>query len=208
MLDGESTGTAVPDVATAHVRDCQPCGRWLDAAEQIGRGIRLETVTEPSVDMVALVLPAITLPRIDRRVRWVRIALFVIGAVQVAVGFAGLAENIGMSMHGMHMSAHMSHELVAFNVSFGAAMLVIAARIDYARSQVPMLATFVGILGIVGIFDLATGEVGWVRLATHAPVVIGLALAIYASRLPATQLDPSGPTSARPKKALSAVHSR
>lgn len=202
-MDGEEPpagggGSADAQAAESHARGCDACRRWCDAVERIDRAARLEPAPEPAEDPAPAVLAAVRLPRAGRRIRLLRAALGATALVQIGLGLAGLVDAVGVSMHGaaMHATGHMSHELVAFNVAFGVALLVVAARVDRARAQVPMLTVFVAVLAAVSVADLASGQVGWVRLATHAPIVVGLVLAVCAARVPVAPAGPGSPGSA------------
>lgn len=195
-IDGEDSASAARPVIEAHLHDCAACRRWVEDVEHIDRLVRLAPAPDLEPDLVPGVLACIRLPRFGRRIRALRAALCVTAIVQVAIGLAGFADTIGMSTHGMSMPAHMSHELVAFNIAFGVALLIVAVRVDRARSQVPTLTAFVAVLGVVSVLDLAAGEVELARLATHIPIVVGLLLSACVAQIPAAFVGPDGPTSA------------
>lgn len=197
-MDGEDAGSADPPAVKAHLRGCARCREWVADVRRIDRTARLAPVPETAPDLVAGVLAQTGLPRTGRRIRVLRLALCVTAIAQIVVGLAGLVGTVGVSMHGMSMAmpSHMSHELVAFNVAFGVVLLVVAARAERARAQVPTLVAFVAVLGVVSVIDLADGAVGWVRLATHIPIVVGLILTAWVSRMAITPAGPEGSLSA------------
>lgn len=194
----DGRGTPLVQAAGEHVRGCGACRSWCEAVERIDRAARMEPAPEPAEDPSPAVLASVRLPRAGRRTRLLRAGLCATALVQIGLGLAGFVDGIGMSMHGAaaHVSGHVSHELVAFNVAFGVALLVVAARVDRARAQVPMLTVFVALLAAVSAADLASGQVGWARLATHVPIVVGLALAVCAARVPVAPAGPGAPGSA------------
>lgn len=111
--------------------------------------------------------------------------MLLVALAQVGIGMASLLTPLGLGL-GMAAGAHMDHEEAAFNLAFAAALLLVAARPRWALAQVPLLASFVLVLAVASIFDLTAGAVGWARLATHAPIVLGLVLAtaLHRSRQP------------------------
>jgi predicted anti-sigma-YlaC factor YlaD len=66
----------------------------------------------------------------------------------------------------MATSQHMDHESAAFNVALGVLLLSVALNTRRAVTRVPVLASFVGVLAIASVFDLADGAVALARLAT------------------------------------------
>lgn len=207
VMDGEEPPSADPAAVDDHVHRCDACLHWVAAAERIDRAARVGPAAPPARDLAPEVLAAVRLPRTGRRIRVLRAALLVTALAQIALGFAGFADGLGMSMHAMAMPvpAHMSHELVAFNVAMGVALLVVAARIDRARAQIPALAVFVAVLAAVSVADLASGQVGWTRLATHVPIVVGLVLSACAARVPVAPGGPETPVAVGMRGARSEV---
>lgn len=189
-LDGEDPGRIADTEVSAHLRHCGECPDWVEAATRLDRQVRVMPAPEPTRDPTDAVLAAVTLPHLGRRIRILQLALVVVAIAQIMIGVLGMQ---GILDAALHISAHMGHELVAFNVAFGVVLLVVAVRIDSARVQVPVLATFVGLLAVISIWDLVSGEVGWARLATHTPIVLGLLLAVYAARMPVAPTGPVGP---------------
>lgn len=193
-IDGEDPGLIAASDASTHVQHCERCRTWVEAATYLDRYTRITPASEPAHDPTEDILAAVTLPRLGRRIRILQMILVVVAVAQIMIGVLGMQGTLDAALH---ISAHMGHELVAFNVAFGVALLVVAMRIGSARLQVPVLATFVGILTVISIWDLANAEVGWERLATHIPIVLGLLLTSYAARMPVAPTGPVGPEPAR-----------
>jgi predicted anti-sigma-YlaC factor YlaD len=188
MLDGEVTPAAVEDVR-AHLAGCPACTRWSERADRLDRLLGVGVVPD-GPDLADAVLARVRLPR---RGRWrapLRIAMVVAALFQVTVGLANMFVTAGMSA--AHASTHTNHEEAAFDVAFGVAMLMVAWNSRRASSEIPVLATFVALLAVTSAFDLADGQVTWTRLATHAPIVVGLVLAIALARTPQATDGPAG----------------
>src|SRR5699024_275566 len=174
LIDGEAEefGSAAVE---AHTDGCPDCRRWRRTAERIDRLARIAPLTGDGDDAVAVERGRRRArPLRPGRIPVLRAALLITALAQIAVGAIGLIDDLGVSLHGGHGSAHMSHELVAFNIAIGVALLTVAWRVDRAGAQVPMLVTFVALLVGVSTMDLVSGQVGWARLLTHLPVLIGL----------------------------------
>jgi predicted anti-sigma-YlaC factor YlaD len=186
-LDGEDTGIAVGDL-DVHLAGCQGCQAWYRHATGLNRGLYALTDDRP-VDVVDAVLDQVVL---RRRGRWrlpLVIALLVVAVAQLSIAVCSLLTPLGMPM-AMPMSQHMDHESAAFNLAFGVILLLVGLNTTRAATQVPVLASFVGVLAVASVFDLADGAVDWARLATHLPVVVGLVLTVAVGRLPKTRPNP------------------
>lgn len=197
VMDGEAPGTDAASLQ-AHLDHCADCLRWRDAAARLDRMVRISPVAQPEPDLSERVLDQVRLPA--RRRRWhypLRAALLLVALVQLAVGVANLVLPLGLHA-GMLPSMHMSHEVAAFNVAFAALLMITAMRPSHARAHVPILAVFLLVLVSVSVFDLVDGAVSWTRLATHAPILVGLLLATALARTthppssPGTDADRSG----------------
>lgn len=188
LLDGEAAAWTVEDVRT-HLAGCPACARWYERAGRLDRLLGVGAVPD-GPDLADAVLAMVRLPR---RGRWrapLRIAMVVVALFQVTVGLANMFVTAGMAS--VHVNAHMNHEEAAFDVAFGVAMLMVAWNSRRASSEIPVLATFVAMLAVTSVFDLADGQVTWARLATHVPIVAGLALAIALARTPQAIGGPAG----------------
>lgn len=176
-LDGEPLGLS-PAALDAHLDRCAECAGWAAAAERLTRLARVDVTSVP--DLADRITANVAGParRVLRRRHLVRIALLVVGVVQVGIGIPALLDT---SM-GMAMTAHASHESAAWNLAIGASFLAAAWVPRRAAGLVPLLAVFTGVLAVLSIRDLAVGAVTGVRLATHLAVVIGLALLVALDR--------------------------
>lgn len=176
-LDGEPIGTSSAALAE-HLTACADCARWEREATRLTRQVRLGTVDVP--DLADAIAASIALPagRVLRRRRWLRAGLVAAGVAQLVVAIPAIA---GDSI-GMVMSPHASHEMAAWNLAIGAAFLATASRPRRAAGLIPLLATFVVVLGALSVHDLAAGVVSWERLATHLCAVLGLALLLLLDR--------------------------
>lgn len=185
LLDGEAPG-ADGAPAQAHLDDCAACARWQDDAADLDRRMRIAPAAVPEEpDLAARVLPNVRLPRPRRWPTVLRLALAGVALVQLGIAAANLAGPLGLHP-AVSPSAHMDHEVTAFNLAFGVTLLVIAVNPHRASGHVPVLASFLLVLAAASAVDLSSGNVGWTRLATHAPIVLGLLLATGLTRAPAT----------------------
>lgn len=173
-LDGEPIGMSA-SVLDHHLTSCPDCARWLEEATRLTRQTRLGTADVP--DLADQILAGAALParRVLRRRRLLRLALVVVGAIQIGIAMPAL---FGSSID-MAMSMHAAHETAAWNVALGAAFLATALRPQRAGGLLPGLAVFVGVLSALSIRDVAGGAVAAGRLATHLGIVAGLVL-VYA----------------------------
>ena len=158
-----------------HLTSCLDCARWLEAATRVTRQARLGAAEVPDLAERILAEPVLPARRVLRRRRLLRLALAVVGAVQVGIAAPSL---FGGSIE-LAMSVHAAHENAAWNVALGAAFLATAVRPQRAAGLLPGLAVFVGVLAALSIRDVASGAVAVGRLATHLGIVAGLAL-VYA----------------------------
>lgn len=176
-LDGESdaSGRALID---AHVAGCPGCRDWLEAAVVVTRTVRTGPA-EPGPDLVALVLP--TAPRTRVAPRAARVALAGVGAVQTVLGVLALTGTDGHgggAMLGADM-AHLGHETGAWNVAVGVAFIAGARWTRQLAGLLPVLGTFVLVLGVLSAIDLLAGRVEPGRVLAHGLVVVGIVLAAY-----------------------------
>jgi hypothetical protein len=65
----------------------------------------------------------------------------------------------------------MEHEAVAFNFAIGVTLVWVLARPGRARSQLPVLLSFVAVLVLLSVVDIPQARVGWYRLASHVPLL-------------------------------------
>ena len=198
MLDGEAPGLDRTSV-DEHVRTCPGCRRWRDDAARINRLAALSPAEDEAVPgLVDTIMATYRVPRRARLCTLARAGLLVVALLQLGIGVLGLLPAAVALSHAGHaalpgLDGHLGHEATAFNLAIGAALLWIAARPRTARGPIPLLAAFVLALTGLSAVDLLTDQVGWGRLATHLPAVVGLLLAgVLAHRYPAP-----GPVPAR-----------
>src|SRR5262249_45672662 len=151
-LDGEPIGLSAT-VLDHHLATCSDCARWLDEATRLTRMSRLSAAEVP--DLADQILAGAILParRVLRRRRLLRLALVVVGTVQLGIALPAL---FGSSID-MAMSMHAAHETAAWNVAIGAAFLATALRPQRAAGLLPALVVFVGVLTALSIRDIAGG---------------------------------------------------
>ncbi len=187
ILDDENPGLS-PAELDDHLAGCAACRGWRESAAAVTRLTRLAPAA-PTPDVTAAVLARAPLPRPSAwpgRLRWL---LGLVSVGQLAVGAAQLLAPPGMA-------GHLSHETGAFNVALAVALMWVALKPGLAATQLPVLGSFVGVLVLAIGVDLLDGEVGWSRLATHVPVVIGLLCTALLRRYGWPSLGPSGRASA------------
>lgn len=161
-------------VLDEHLHSCPACRAWLEEAIRLGRSARMASVQVPDLTGQILARVALTARRGRRRVTWLRAALLLAGAVQLAVALpAVFGDSIAMAM-----GPHAAHESAAWNAAVGAALVITAWRPRRAYGLIPILAVFVALLVALSVRDLRTGAVSVDRLATHLGSVVGLALVI------------------------------
>lgn len=190
-LDGERTDVPVQQV-DAHLETCRGCRTWLiGAATQTRRLASIEPGDGP--DLVARIMASIDEDPAARhgwmravRARYARWGLIAVGAFQVVLAAAQIGGvNFGMVSHHMHgaMSGeHLLHESTAWLLALGTAMI--------AAGVWPVMAT--GVAAIAGAYSLGLicyvaadaldGQVTATRVASHVPVLLGLAFAVLVAR--------------------------
>jgi predicted anti-sigma-YlaC factor YlaD len=176
-LDGEPLGMSA-SALDAHLASCPDCAGWAEAAAAVTRFARLDQLPVP--DLAEQIGARVTLParRVLRRRHLLRLGLLLTGLAQLAIGLPALT---GDSI-GMVMSAHGAHEAAAWNLALGAAFVAAASVPRRATGLIPLLGTFLVVLGALSIRDLASGAVTLDRLATHLAALIGFVLLIGLDR--------------------------
>jgi predicted anti-sigma-YlaC factor YlaD len=162
-----------------HLTTCVDCARWLAEAVRLTRTVRLGPAETPDLSDVILAEAVLPARRVLRRRRWLRIALFAAGLVQLGIA----APSMFGSSIAMAMSTHAAHEAAAWNAAMGIALLATALRPRRAAGVLTVLLTFVVVLGLLSIRDLASGAVELARLATHLGAVAGLVLVAALARV-------------------------
>jgi predicted anti-sigma-YlaC factor YlaD len=162
-----------------HLATCPDCAHWLSEATRLTRLARVGTADVPDLGD-RLLIDVVAPGRRLLRKRWMlRVALVLVALVQVAVSLPPL---FGSSID-MAMSMHAAHETAAWNVALGMAFLFTAFRSGRAAGLLPVLATFVVVLGGLSVTDVVGGAVSIGRLSTHAGIVIGLGLVFGLARV-------------------------
>ena len=184
-LDGEPIQMSA-SALDHHLSTCVDCAAWLQAVSRIGRTLRVTGNTPP--DLSGNILSDVVLPtaRIHRYRMGLRAALASLGFLQWALAMPAL---FGDSV-GMRMSMHASHESAAWNLALGASFLAVAVKPARAQGTMPILATFVGVLAVLSVGDVAAGLVDGTRLASHLGVVAGLVLVVLCARSERVLLPP------------------
>lgn len=162
----------------AHLASCPDCAGWADAAAAATRHARLDV--RPVPDLAEQITARVTLParRVLRRRHLLRLGLLLAGLAQLAIGLPALT---GDSI-GMVMSAHGAHEAAAWNLALGVAFVAAASVPRRATGLIPLLSTFLVVLGALSVRDLAAGAVTIGRLATHLAALVGLVLLVALDR--------------------------
>jgi predicted anti-sigma-YlaC factor YlaD len=176
-LDGEPLGMSAA-VLDHHLASCPDCAAWAEAAARATRLARIDV--RPVPDLSAEIAAKIALParRVLRRRYLLRVALLLIGLAQLAIGLPALT---GDSL-GMAMSTHGAHEAAAWNLAIGVAFVGAASLPRRAAGLIPLLATFLLILGVLSVRDYAAGAVSGERLATHLAALLGLVVLVLLDR--------------------------
>ncbi len=192
QLDGERPQVLAQQV-DAHLESCRGCRAWLiGAAVQTRRFASIEPGQGP--DLVDKILASVGEGSADRRGRWMRAlrsryrrwGLIGVGVFQVAIAAAQIGGmDFGMvsaHMHGAMSGEHLMHESTAWLLALGLAM--IAAGI--------WPVTAIGVAAITGVYSVAllsyvivdafNGEVTAARIASHMPLLLGLAFALLVAR--------------------------
>lgn len=176
-LDDEPLGVSA-SALEHHLASCPDCAGWADAAARATRLARLDV--RPVPDLSDAIAASVVLParRVLRRRYLLRIALLMAGLAQLAIGLPALAgDSIGMAM-----SVHGAHENAAWNLAVGIAFVAAALLPRRAAGLIPLLGTFLLVLGGLSVRDYVRGAVTADRLATHLAVLVGLVLLVALDR--------------------------
>ncbi|HVW41372.1 MAG TPA: zf-HC2 domain-containing protein [Amycolatopsis sp.] len=172
-LDGEDPGVEAAAL-DSHVRTCADCATWQHEAAAVSRLVRIDRAGD-SPDVTDEVLDHFVPPRkpapVDRP-RWA-LGFAALSQFSIVVSQLFLPQQVGGGMS-VAPSSHMEHEAVAFNFAVGIVLLWVTARPRRARSQLPVLLSFAAVLMVLSLLDVLQGNVGWSRLATHLPLLLGV----------------------------------
>ena len=161
-----------------HLAGCPDCAAWVAESTRLTRMTRLSAAMVP--DLADSITADVVLPvrKVLRRRAALRVALLIVGLVQLAIALVGLnGDSIGMAM-----SQHATHEAAAWNLALAAAFVAAAWAPRRAAGLTPLLATFIVALAALSVHDYAEGLVSASRLATHVAAVIGLLLVLAVDR--------------------------
>ncbi|MPQ98409.1 hypothetical protein GB931_10870 [Modestobacter sp. I12A-02628] len=176
-LDGEDPGLPVAEL-DAHLAHCDGCAPWAERAALVTRRARVApvTVTPDLTHAVLSALPA-RLPaarqgsgRLADRV--LRAALVLLAVAQGVLAWPSLVHGVD----DMSAPAHVAHETGAWNAALAVAFLAVAAAPRLAAGALPLLGSFVAVLTVVTVRDLAAGRVDADRALTHVLLLTGLLL--------------------------------
>ncbi|WP_221623282.1 DUF1775 domain-containing protein, partial [Micromonospora globispora] len=132
-----------------------------------------------------------------RAAKVLRGALGALGAAQILLGAAQVAAlanapHPGHDAMGAASMDHLWHESAAWNAAVGAGLLWVAARRQRTAGVLPILSAFVAVLTLLSAADVAAGRVQWPRLASHAVVVLAVAVAALINRVDRQPRTPRG----------------
>ena len=183
-MDGEGSDDH-PHV-DAHLDRCSSCRAWLEAAAQVTRRVRIAPAP-PAVDLVRPVLArAGVRPTrgFGRRRFLLRACLAVIGLAQLAFTLAPLL--------GYPQELHVAHEVGAWDLAFGVALLTAAWSPRRAGGLVPMGAALLVILVTLTALDIFAGRATIADEGSHVVLAISLVLLWLLDR---SARGPDGPFS-------------
>ncbi|MBO4160958.1 zf-HC2 domain-containing protein [Micromonospora antibiotica] len=194
QLDGEETAEERGAVQ-AHLDGCPDCRAWHEVAAMVTRRARTRVVAAVP-DLTESILAAVPPPRRRRFERWrgrwtagLRVALGLLGAVQLALGLAQVGQ--GVNAEHLHPTGqHLWHESAAWNVAVGAGFLFVALRRTPPAGLLPMLSAFVATLVLLSVNDLVTAQVAVPRLVSHGFLVGGYLITVLLYRLGPRPSDP------------------
>ncbi|WP_240687145.1 zf-HC2 domain-containing protein [Amycolatopsis suaedae] len=168
-LDDEDPGVPAERI-DEHLAGCAACREWRESAIAVTRLARLSTAgTPPSVG--EHVFAGIGRPKRVRRRDRLRAGLVFAAVAQLSVVVSQL---LAPHLAQQSSAGHLGHETAAFNFAVAMAMLFVAWRPNRAGTQLPVLLSFTAILAVLSIVDLLSGAVGWYRLSSHVPLLLGV----------------------------------
>jgi len=179
-MDGEREPVPARRV-DEHLAVCPSCQQWqdqLDAQMQLLRGL----VSGDRTRMTAVPDTVTAGPVSAAGSRsWPRIALGVVGVIQLALASAqAVGIDIG-HLSGGHM-AHLMHESTAWSVALGVTLLVAALRPVAAAGVAVFGVTLTAVLTGYVVADGLVGAVGAGRILSHLPILAGTVLALLVWR--------------------------
>lgn len=191
-LDGERQHVPAGRV-DAHLESCRDCRAWLIAAAEHARRLgSLDVGCGP--DLAEQIMAVIGVEPVARHRRWrrwavthaARCALIAVGVVQCAIAGAQMAGfDFGMvsdSGQGPMTGEHLMHESTAWSLGIGLGMIAAGIRAVLAPGVAVVLGVFTGALVGYVVADAEAGQVTAARIASHAPVLLGLVFALLVVR--------------------------
>lgn len=175
-IDGEREPIPAARV-DEHLTGCESCRGWYTAAvEQTHLIRRLAGRAQVSAVRPLSPEPPRRPDEVSRTVSWTRLALGVVGTIQVLLAIAqGLGVHLGVPHAAM--GGHVLNESTAWSAALGVAMVAAAFRPSVAGGLTWVLAAFAGVLSVYVVTDAIAGRVTLDRVLTHLPVLAGVALA-------------------------------
>ncbi len=173
-IDGEDGGVPEADL-DVHLTACADCRRFAQELADLHRLARVRAA-ERVPDLTGSILAAADGPPV-RALRAVsaetvaRITLAITGLVLVAISAPDLLAGESGSNH-----------LAAWDIAFGAGLLVAARRTDRSRALIPFAAVLVAAMTIAAVADAHHGHVADHGLSHHLLEVAGLALLWWCAR--------------------------
>lgn len=197
LLDGEQQELPAQQV-DAHLASCRSCRRWLvGAAAQARRltTIESETGADAGPDLAAQILAAAGVTSVTTEIsagghwsQWGfrRPALIAVGVLQVVMALAQIfGVDFGMvsaHSHGAASGAHLLHESTAWLLALGGAMIAAGVWPAVAVGVAAIAGVYAVVLGSYVAIDAYHGQVTAARIASHLPVLLGLAFALLVAR--------------------------
>lgn len=200
LLDGEQQELPAQQV-DAHLASCRGCRRWLvGAAAQARRLSEIDSGADAQSgpDLAAQILAAAGVSSVTDQItgrgptRWSfrRVALIGVGVFQVAMAAIQIAGvDFGMVSahghghgHGAATGAHLLHESTAWLLALGGAMIAAGIWPAVAAGVAAIAGVYALALGGYVAIDAYHGQVTAARVASHVPVLVGLAFALLVAR--------------------------
>jgi predicted anti-sigma-YlaC factor YlaD len=160
QADGEDPGLD-ERLIVAHLARCADCRRFRSGLTDIPRTGELRAVHAAS-DLPRAVSDRLAATDRAAHPLWMRAALAVAGVSIVVLGVPALT--VG-DAHGS--SSHAARHLGAFTVAYGIGLLAVVWRPAKARAFLPVAAVVSCALAITAVFDVASGDVPFVRELRH-----------------------------------------
>jgi len=197
-LDGEAPGATVAELDD-HVAGCADCRRFAIGITDVHRTLRVRPA-EVVPDLTGAILAALPPQPIpaptpapipaaaSTTVGWLRYGLVVIGLTMLALAVPSLV------LHDSGVAIHLTRELSAWDLAFGAGLLFAAWQPARARGLLPMAAVLAAGLALGSIIDVTSGRSPALDEAHHLLQIAGVVLLWFLCRqverpLPAPSLS-------------------